>query len=217
LPAALVLWLLPAIFGAWRMVAGFRQIAESGAGGTVVPMRLSIGVAGLLWIGSFVLAVAIVALAVWQRRVWRVDELLEPPPEPLAPAPAWHAAALIVSSLAVVPVALVVFLTYSVTRLVPQTAMAIGVGKALGAVPNVDLARTSQMISARLLLAIGLGALTAMALVGFQCLNLFAIRPAPGSRVLERYTWFVAAAVGMAVAGALVALTLHLQWLNSAM
>jgi hypothetical protein len=217
LPAALLFWTLPAAVGAWRLIAGFRRIAEMQVGGTMVPIRLSMGVAGLLWLGTLVVLTAAVGLMLWERSL-----RLEPdrpgsgvggdvPSVPSASgAPAWHAPVLIASSLAVIPAGLAMYCAFSVTTLLPSAAMAISVGRALGAEPDFDLMALSRVISARLIIATGLGGLTSLGLVALTLVNVFLMRPAPAMTLLPRYSRVAAGLVTAAAAIALISIGAHL-------
>jgi hypothetical protein len=212
LPAALLLWVVPAGVGALRIILGFRQIADNPAAGTsTVAIRLVTGVAGLLWIGSALLLVAILGLAIWQRRWEREHPVDATPPV----SPAWQGVVLVLVSLTILPAALVVYSTYSVTDLVAHGAMATRAVTLTAAPPGIDLQALTTAISNRLILSVTLGALTAAALAGFQLLNLFAIRPPASARLLQRTQWVIAAAVLGCGVGSVTVLTFHLRWLSS--
>lgn len=212
LPTALLLWVVPAAAGAFRLILGFRRIAENPAAGTaVVAIRHATAVAGLIWIGSAVLLVAVLGLVIWQRYLEREQAADATSPSSLA----WQSVVLVLASLTALPAALVVYSTYSATDLVVQGAMMTRAIAPTVAPPDIDLQALTTAVSNRLVLSVTLGTLTAAALAGFQLLNLFAIRPPAGARLLQRTQWVVAAAVLGCAVGSIAVLSLHLRWLSS--
>jgi hypothetical protein len=217
LPAALLFWSVPPLFGALWLIVQFRRIAETGAGDAAMTMRLSAGVAGLLWLGTLVLLTVTVALMRWERRLRIEAESAEAAASPDAnpggsasQAPSWHAAVLVASSLLMIPAGLTMWSASSSTRLVASAVMAISDAEALGTQQEMDLGPITRVISARLIIATGLGGFTSVTLVGFIFVNLLLIQPAPGVRLLPRYSRVAAGLVTAAAAIALISIGAHL-------
>jgi hypothetical protein len=186
-PTALLFVTLPIPLGGWALVQGFQRIAQQGVGGVreVATFCLPIARGSLLATVGFLTAVAITAtLQLFAMDVDSQTPRLDHGPE--SGLGLWRRVILFASTLLVVPVGLLSYVTQGTVRLIMRSAVVPG------ALVTADTMReTSETISRQALLAIVSGGGLTVLLGIFAITNVAAAWSGTASDSLRRYFWAV--------------------------
>lgn len=216
-PLALLFLITPIPLAAVQSVRAFGAIGTRNNPGVKDAAEVALGIAWPLWLGGVGFLVAMGVAAGFQVAT-RPNPRSESSPYLDAGRPAWGKWMLMASSLLIVPVGILTYLTQGVATLIMQASVALTPSPgAQGAVAGMDVARFSQLISSRLLLAAFAG--FPLIFIVFACGvgNLFAARFNQTSDALERFSWGVFLIVGVPAVWNVVALAITILSIERAL
>ncbi len=202
----------------WQMLAGFRQIAETGVGGRAHAAALSLGVARHLWLATLAFTVALSVAAVLQFVLRR-----RPPSDAFTldmaqtSRRAWGNSLLIVSSLLVVPVAVLVYRAERLARVTmlvadspPSEVAAIATAFAGPGVPLGDA------IGDQLRILVPASTWLSHVLLVLSIVNLVLIAFRTASRPRTAYAWSVFCVAWIGAVWTLFRLGADIRWFAGA-
>jgi hypothetical protein len=212
LPLALLFLITPVPLTAVQTVRAFGSIGARNNPGVKDLVGIALGIAQPLWLGGVGFLVAMGVAAALQAATRLILPSEESSPYPGAGGPTWGKWMIMTSSLLVVPVGILTHLTHGVATLLMTPSSG-----ARGAAAASEVARFSELMTIRLLIAeLGGFPLLFIVLV-FGVGNLFAARVSKTSNALERFSWSVFVMVAIAAFWNVVALTITIQSIERAL
>ena len=217
LPLALLFLITPVPLIAVQSVRAFQSIGARNNPGVKDAVFVALGIARPLWLGGVGFLVAMCGAAGLQVATRLSLRSEESSPYPDAAQPTWGKWILMASSLLVVPVGVLTYLTHGIATLIMQAGVQLTPSSgAQGAAAGVDVARFSALISSRLLIAALGGFPLIFIVLVFGVGNLFAARVSQTSKALERFSWSVFAMVAIAAVWNVVALAITIRLIERA-
>jgi hypothetical protein len=216
LPLALLFLITPVPLTAVQSVRAFQSMGARNNPDAKDAVRVALGIARPLWLGGvgFLVAMGVAAgCQVTTRLSLRSEESSAD-----LTRPTWGKWLLVASSLLVVPVGILTHLTQGIATLIMQAGVQLTPSSgAQGAAAGVDVARFSELISSRLVIAALGGFPLIFIVLGFGVANLFAARVTKTSSALERFSWSVFAMVAIAAVWYVVALAITIRSIERAL